>query len=306
MKMKMKKKIYLRKLHIGNNYYDNNLLGHYLAGLIEGDGSIITPKLHRNVKGKLLYPRIKITFVNKDIPLANKIKHVLGGGTIVNYPNSNYSELLFQDLETIKKVVLLINGKMRTPKIVALHNIIDWFNFRLKEKDKIFKLDLNKSSLEDNPWLSGFIEADGNFFCSFDLDSNGIAKIIKTYMRISQKQIHDKDNLSNTEIMNKIKDFLKIKNVIIISRIKEDYTESAYEIRTTKKDSCNILINYLTTYPLFSSKYQDFLDWSKFYNIRLSKEYKTIEGTNKLISLKNSMNTKRVKFNWDILERFYH
>jgi hypothetical protein len=32
-----------------------NLLGSYLAGLIEGDGSIIVPKTIRNQNGKLLY-----------------------------------------------------------------------------------------------------------------------------------------------------------------------------------------------------------------------------------------------------------
>jgi hypothetical protein len=32
---------------------NDNLLGHYLAGLIEGDGSIIVPKTIRNQKGKL-------------------------------------------------------------------------------------------------------------------------------------------------------------------------------------------------------------------------------------------------------------
>ena len=52
-------------------------LGSYLAGLIEGDGSIIVPKSLRNEKGKLLYPKIKITFVSKDAPLAIKIKKVL-------------------------------------------------------------------------------------------------------------------------------------------------------------------------------------------------------------------------------------
>lgn len=39
-----------------NNKTDlNNNLGFYLAGLIEGDGSIIVPKTVRNQKGKLLF-----------------------------------------------------------------------------------------------------------------------------------------------------------------------------------------------------------------------------------------------------------
>lgn len=92
-----------RQYHSSSN--NDNLLGHYLAGLIEGDGSIIVPKTIRNQKGKLLYPVVKITFVEKDAPLAIKIKQVLNGGTIVHPKNSKYLDLLFlrprgEDLKT--------------------------------------------------------------------------------------------------------------------------------------------------------------------------------------------------------------
>ena len=41
---------------------------------------------------------------------------------------------------------------------------------RLDENNKISKLGLDNSSLGDNPWLAGFIEADGKFYCGFDLN----------------------------------------------------------------------------------------------------------------------------------------
>jgi hypothetical protein len=44
-----------RLLHQKTN--NENLLGHYLAGLIEGDGTIIVPKVGRNEKGKLLFQK---------------------------------------------------------------------------------------------------------------------------------------------------------------------------------------------------------------------------------------------------------
>jgi hypothetical protein len=89
-------------------------------------------------------------------------------------------------------------------------------------------------------------------------------------MRISQNQIYKTSpdtllagvatNYSNSQIMGEIREFLNVKTVNEIKRIKKDYVELAYEVRTTKKASCDILINYLSAYPLFSSKHQDFLD----------------------------------------------
>jgi hypothetical protein len=93
-----------------------------------------------------------------------------------------------------------------------------------------------------------------------------LAKKIKNYISVSQKQLYKNtsnisvENNSNLQIMEKIRNFFKVKNVNRIKRVKNNYVELSYEVRTTKKTSCDILINYLSLYPLFSSKYQDFLD----------------------------------------------
>ena len=209
---------------------------------------------------------------------------------------------------------------MRTPKIEALYRLIDWLNARSKttslrhpslENQQITKLGLDDSDLGDNPWLSGFIEADGNFYSAFDLNSEGVAGLVRHYMRISKKTTYGKsgsestENNSNLGVMDKLKDFLDVKNVTSRKRIKENYTETSYEVRTSKISSCEILINYLSKYPLFSSKHQDYLSRCEIHELRVSKKYKTIEGTARLIFLKNSMNTLRTKFNWDSLNRFY-
>lgn len=150
-----------------------------MAGLIEGDGSIIVKKTIRNKKGKLLYPVVKITFVKKDAPLAQKIMEVIKGGTIVYPKDSNYLDLLFQDLKSIKNIAVLLIGNMRTPKIEALHRLIDWLNARTTVGFKIYNLGLDNSWLGSNPWLSGFIESDGNFYCEFKLNSEEFATKIK-------------------------------------------------------------------------------------------------------------------------------
>jgi hypothetical protein len=66
------------KLYLSTKCQFNLELGHYLAGLFEGDGHIILSK-NINSEGKISYPYIAITFVNKDLPLINKFVELFGG-----------------------------------------------------------------------------------------------------------------------------------------------------------------------------------------------------------------------------------
>ena len=286
-------------------------LGSYLAGLIEGDGSITVPKSERNAKGKLLYPRIKITFALKDAPLAERILKVLGRGSL-EYPKiGNYLNLLIQDLATLYKLTVILNGKMRTPKIEALYRLIEWFNKRTSEKEKLMWMGLDTSDLDSNPWLAGFLDADGNFYCNFSLNKKGIAKSIKYSMRISQRAVYINKGIENItdnsflHIMNKIGHFLDVSKVNFIQRIRSNFIEKAYEVKTVKRGSCEKLINYLLKYPLYSSKYQDFLCWATISKMNKLRTYKTLEGTRELINLKSKMNSLRTEFDWKHLDKFY-
>ena len=51
---------------------------------------------------------------------------------------------------------------------------------------------------------------------------------------------------------------LDVKIVTKIQRNKPNYMELVSQGQTTKKLSCDILINYLTNFPLFRSKHLDF------------------------------------------------
>lgn len=122
---------------------------------------------------------------------------------------------------------------MRTPKIKALHRLIDWLNGRSTDGFKLTKLDLDKTYLGNNPWLTGFIESDGYFYCEYKLNNEGIATLVKIYMRISQKQSYnstDSENNSNLYVMDKIREFLEVKKVTEITRNRPNYTELACEI----------------------------------------------------------------------------
>src|SRR5579871_3095052 len=93
-------------------------LGSYLAGLIESDGSIIVPKDNTST------PTIKIVFNIKDKPNADCLMEKLGSGSI--QPASDNAVLyVIRSKSGIVKIVNLINGEFKTPKIKALHSLID-------------------------------------------------------------------------------------------------------------------------------------------------------------------------------------
>jgi hypothetical protein len=65
------------------------------------------------------------------------------------------------------------------------------------------------------------------------------------------------------------------------------------------------LINYLDHFPLLSSKHLDFLAWKDANTLVRNREYRTLDGSSKLSDLKNSMNTKRIKFNFSYLDIYF-
>ncbi len=113
-----------------NNEQFNIRFASYLAGLIEGDGTIIVPKTEKSPKGDLYYPSIQIVFDSRDFPLGLILQSKLNHGSISKKKGSNAYVLTINKLEGIVLITLVINGFMRTPKIYALHKLIDWFNSR--------------------------------------------------------------------------------------------------------------------------------------------------------------------------------
>jgi len=103
----------------------NTKLASYLAGLIEGDGTIVVPKTERSLPGKLNYATIQIVFDSRDLPLALIIQKTLGHGSIHKKKGVNAYVLTINNNEGMVLVTNLINGYMRTPKIHALYELID-------------------------------------------------------------------------------------------------------------------------------------------------------------------------------------
>ena len=116
----------------------NKNLNYYLAGLIEGDGTIIVPKTERDKKGRVTYPSIQIVFGLTDLPLALIIQRTLGTGSISKKQGKGAYIYTINSREGILKVISLVNGKFKTDKIYALAKLISFLPpafFPIKRKN---------------------------------------------------------------------------------------------------------------------------------------------------------------------------
>lgn len=276
-----------------SNYYSTNkninknkdeILGYYLAGLIEGDGYI-----YLTTKNQVI---IGITFNSKDKPLAEKLLSYIGQGSIMIRKGKSI-ELRISAVTSLKRILALINGKFRTPKIHQLHLLIDWLN--KKHSTNLDKLPLDNSPLHNNTWLAGFIDADGCFYIR-----NSLKQIICKF-NLEQRMIYPKTGESYEPILSQICLFLNVKLFI---RARQGIKDSYYVIRVENQNSLKILISYLDNYSLLSSKYLDYLEWKQAFNEIINKTHFTDEGRIIISNAKNKMNDKRTYFNWDHLNFF--
>lgn len=274
---------------------ENRLVGSYLAGLFEGDGHIW---IQKQVGKKTHNPRFCITFSLKNESLANKLLGVIESGFIRYKPKENACVLVVSPVAGLKKVVNLINGELKTPKINQLHNLIDWLN-RNHNAAGFNKLPLNKDSLESSSWLSGFVDADGSFSVQYsNTETGAVKRKIACRLRIEQRILDPSTKESYFYILNQICLFL---NCNLLTKTQKSTGNTYYTLAGSSKVSLNIIINYFNKYPLYSSKFLDYKDWEQVAKLIINNLHLTDEGINTVELVRSRMNTKRVYFNWDHL-----
>lgn len=288
------------RVNIDNNSNNKNL-GSYLAGLFEGDGHIWIQKKKKKKGSKTHNPRFCITFGLKNEALCEKLLNIIGSGFIRYKRGENACVLVVSPVVGLKKIVNLINGELKTPKIHQLHSLIDWLN--KNHNAQLEKLPLNKDNLENSGWLSGYIDADGSFSVQYTKTEDGAKKRkISCRLRIEQRILDPITNESYYDILNQICLFL---NCNLCTKIQKSTGNSYYTLAAASKVSLAIAINYFNKYPLFTSKYLDYKDWEQVANWLINNQHLTDEGINTVELVRSRMNTKRTEFNWDHLNNFY-
>jgi hypothetical protein len=268
----------------------------YLTGLFEGVGHIWFPKENLKKKDN---PRFCIKFALKNEPLAKKLIAIIDCGFIIYKPKDNICFLVISTVKGLKKIIKLINGELRTPKLIQLNNLIDWIN--KNHSSNISKFPLKKGNLNKDSWLSGFIDANGSFSILYTkLENNNKKRKISCRLRIEQRMYEPISGYSYFYILTEITEFLGCN----LKTRKQISTGNEYYIFTVSSHkSLFIILNYFLDYPLYSSKYLDYKDWEKAVNLKLSDNHYTEKDILEIELLKLNMNFKRTYFNWDHLNK---
>ena len=239
----------------------DNHFGHYLAGLIDGDGHFSSQQ------------QLVIVFSGFDVSLAYDIKERLGFGNVRKVKDKNAYLLIISKTEGLAKVINLINGKLRTTS--KYNQVIN--NILSNHKYEVFKksLDFQINSTKDfkNHWIAGFSDTDASFQIKvLDRASRSKPEIRLNY-QIDQ---------SNNDILILIKDHFG-------GNIGYRKSQNTYYYGSTSFGSAKNVIKYFDEYHLQSTKHINYLKWREVYILIQNKYHLTEQGINQIKELKDSM-----------------
>jgi hypothetical protein len=247
--------------------------------------------------------------------LAIIIKQVIGHGSIQKFEARGACVLYINNAQGVQVVVNLINGKMRTPKVEALHRLITYLN-KTNTKQLIPLLGIDETCLFSNAWLAGFVDGDGHFCVAIpsssletpaggtkgapSLGPEGGKGLVSPRFIVEQKENRTSTGESNGGFMLQISQTFE---GYLTHRDRGAIKGSSYTVTVAKISSLSLVIQYLSLFPLFSSKRLNYLDWKAVTEMVQNREHLTPEGFLKIKAKKNSMNNHRTEFNWDFLTR---
>lgn len=235
-------------------------LGYYLAGLIDGDGHF----------SRAL--QLVLVFSSPDAFLAYYLKESLGYGNVKKVKDKNAYLLIVSNKEGMLRVINLINGKLRTEHRFnqVVNNVLN--DTRYTDKNINFTMDSSKNF--DNHWLAGFSDADASFQIKI------IRRITRNKPEIRLNfQIDQKSDL----LLIRIKEYLG-------GNIGYRKYQDTYYYGSTNFGSAKRVIQYFDQYHLQSRKHISYLRWRKVYRLIQNKEHLTEKGLSKILKIKSLLN----------------
>jgi len=255
--------------------------GHYLAGLIDGDG-------HFSFQQQLV-----IVFSSLDVQLAYYIKKIIGFGRVKKVNNKNAYLYIISNKDGIIKAINLINGKLRT--FNKFNQVINNILAHSKYTEQDINFEMNKSNDFNNHWIAGFSDADASFQIKIVEASSRVNKprpeIRLNFQIDPPRAIASLDGAGP----GKDKDVLLLIKDVFGGNLGHRKSQDSYYYGSTSFGSAKKVINYFDTFHLQSRKHINYLKWRKAYIIIQEKGHLTESGIDKITKLKNSMNRNSVK-----------
>ena len=250
----------------------NNYLEPFFVGLLEGDGTITTDL---GTSKKYLRVRIVIALKNEknNQIMLEKIQEIIGGRVVIERQDKYVTWIASSNSDVNKVLLILARYPLLTIRKqcqleFAKNSLLykDFDNFILNRKNmynnKKKILDSINTNIEFKQlpfyfkaWLSGFIEAEGNFSLVF----NEKGKLRKSSFSIGQ--------LDELHILNMIKFYFQSENKIIKDKKKMNFKGNIndsdyYRLSLYNALSRKLLFEHFEKYPLIGEKK---LSYSKFY-----------------------------------------
>jgi LAGLIDADG endonuclease/Cytochrome C and Quinol oxidase polypeptide I len=289
--------------------HDYTAFASYMAGLIEGDGSLLIPKSN---SGQAC---IKIAFALCDKPFAEFLQSLIGGN-VVSGSTSGYVELKITQQHEVLAVCQLINGYMRTPKITVMHSMIKYFNDKYNTSLEFKGLDI--SPLSSNAWLSGFSDADANFNINVTKRKSGQLRVQLNYrLELARNYIKPVTLELGGNLNNNLHSICSAVATLFDCGLYERTRELSlpknnnlvknycfYFVMTANLKSNTLVCGYFDKFSLYSSKHLNYLNWRQVHELMVSGQHLTGEGRKLYLSIKNNHNQNRTVFTWNHLNNF--
>jgi hypothetical protein len=242
------------------NPLNNEQLGYYLAGLIDGDGHFSKAQ------------QLVITFSSPDAFLAYYLKGRLGYGNVRKVKDKNAYLLIVSNEKGMLNIINLINGKLRTEH--RFNQVVNNVLSHTKYADQNIHFTIDSSKNFDNHWLAGFSDADASFQIKI------IRRITRNKPEIRLNfQIDQKSDL----LLNIIKEYLG-------GNIAYRKSQDTYYYGSTNFGSAKRVIEYFDRYHLQSRKHISYLRWRKVYRLIQDKQHLTDKGLSKILIIKSLIN----------------
>nr|YP_009367915.1 putative LAGLIDADG homing endonuclease [Hazenia capsulata]ARK14902.1 putative LAGLIDADG homing endonuclease [Hazenia capsulata] len=231
--------------------------GHFLAGLIDSDGSIAKPGY------------VQIDFHTNDISVAYYIKKRIGYGKISQEKKRFSVRYRCTPTPGLVLIADLIRNKLKHS------SKIDQFNSRLVPKLNCDPTTYTDCDILQNHWLAGFIQGDG---C----------------LSILQCKNRNKTSLKSTiviQISQKTEKLLSLIQTYLGGYVGYRKSQDTFYYITGSFTSAVLFINYLDRFQLMGNKLTQYWLWRKAYLVFQTGLHLTPKGEAKL-SLKKAQLSK--------------